>query len=245
MNAGNHVMFRRSQREEKLVRVDQLSLYAVLTGDIIGSRRWNAQRRPELFDALRTVAQQLQTQFPAAVRLPIDLYRGDSWQLLIVEPQDALRIAIYIRTTLRLLPASFRLDSRIAIGLGTIDFLPTDRISQGDGPAFQRSGQILQTLEYWQMGLDATDDLWPPALRTTLQALVHHLDFLIQHWTPKQGRAIRGALLGQNQETIGRSWPDAPISQQAVAQHLQRSGWSAVEETLHAFEIACKTINYN
>jgi hypothetical protein len=59
------------------------------------------------------------------------------------------------------------------------------------------------------------------------------------------GRAIRGALLGQNQKPFGRSWPDAPISQQAVAQHLQRSGWSAVEETLHAFEIACKTINYN
>jgi hypothetical protein len=102
--------------------------------------------------------------------LPIDLYRGDSWQLLIVEPQDALRIAIYIRTTLRLLPASFRLDSRSQSGWAPSIFCHRPHQSRRR-PAFQRSGQVLQTLEYWQMGLDATDDLWPPALRTTLQAL--------------------------------------------------------------------------
>ncbi len=54
-------MFRRSTRRRNWCEWISYPFYAVLTGDIIGSRRWNAQRRPELFDALRTVAQQLQT----------------------------------------------------------------------------------------------------------------------------------------------------------------------------------------
>ncbi|MBN1542990.1 hypothetical protein JW992_12660 [candidate division KSB1 bacterium] len=221
------------------MKVSPQALYAVLTGDVIGSRRWQSRSRPELYDALQQVSKQMQHDFGKAVPLHLDPFRGDSWQLLVTQPALALRIALAIRTSLRLLPTSHRLDSRIAIGLGRIDFLPNERTSQGDGPAFQLSGQALMNLKSQHLALAATPELWPDSTLQLLQTVVHHIDFLLEKWSAKQCRAILGALLKQTQETIGQSWPQKAISQQAVAQHLQRAGWNPVQQSLAVFESLC------
>ena len=72
----------------------------------------------------------------------------------------------------------------------------------------------------------------PEAFDTIFQLI----DFLANEWTEKQAQAIAGALQGWTQDEISRSWWEKPITQQAVGQHLDRSGWNAIESALAFFE---------
>ena len=117
-------------------RVDQQ--YAVLTGDIVGSRRLTTDEWQSLAQVIDRLSVDL-SHWPE-VPLPLARFRGDGWQLLVSDPRQALRVALYIRATLRAEVDARQLDTRVAIGVGRIDPLPGARVSEGTGPAYWRSG---------------------------------------------------------------------------------------------------------
>lgn len=71
--------------------------------------------------------------------------------------------------------------------------------------------------------------------RQALDVILKLIDALARDWTEKQAHAVSGALLEYTQEKIARTWFEREISQQAVAQHLDRAGWNAVEIGLNYF----------
>jgi hypothetical protein len=69
-----------------------------------------------------------------------------------------------------------------------------------------------------------------------LKTVIQLMDVLAANWSEKQAQAVMGALQGWTQEKIATTcWPK-PITQQAVAQHLDRAGWHAFESGLLYFE---------
>jgi len=80
------------------------------------------------------------------------------------------------------------------------------------------------------------------SLSAALDIIVHLIDALAVDWTEKQAQAISGALRGWTQEKIAKLWWENPITQQAVAQHLDRASWYAVENALAFFEKAVSTL---
>jgi hypothetical protein len=76
----------------------------------------------------------------------------------------------------------------------------------------------------------------PDAMHDALQSIVHLIDGLAVHWSSKQASAILGALQGLTQEQIARQWEPSAVSQQAIAQHLDRSGWHAIKFAVDFFE---------
>ena len=52
----------------------------------------------------------------------------------------------------------------------------------------------------------------------------------------KQAKATSGAILEFTQEEIAAEWFDQEITQQAIAQHLDRAGWSTIEQGIRYFE---------
>jgi hypothetical protein len=215
------------------VRKDQC--YAALTGDVIKSSRLSADVRGRMHDAILNAGGELEKCFPGLVLGGINVFRGDSVQFLLGEPAKALRAALFFRASFKAATASSRIDMRIAIGIGTVDFMPGDYRGAADGEAYRLSGPALddmpakQTLrlalpsESTRSGLEA--------MKTTV-ALV---GTLAERWTEKQALAIKGALLGCTQAEICKLW-ETPVSRQAIAKRLDAAGWFGVERAMACFE---------
>jgi hypothetical protein len=218
------------------LNIDPQKKYAILTGDVVHSSRLEHDHRKQLYALLQSCSRRLRQAFPDHVPLDVDIFRGDSWQLLVVDPVHALRVALYFRAALRAAMQTHQFDSRLAIGIGAVDFIPEQRLSGGDGEAFRLSGEGLETLKRHRMTL-----IWPGHPdQQLLQAMVWLFDQLAIGWTDKQALAITGALQNWTQQDIAQLWNDHPISQQTVAQHLAQAGWGAMAPALRRFESAIR-----
>jgi hypothetical protein len=111
------------------------TLVGVITGDIINSR--NVPPRKWLPVLKRTLARQGRS--PAAW----EIYRGDSFQLEVKNPSDALLTAIRVKANLKRIKG---LDVRMAIGIGGKEFTAS-KITQSNGEAFIYSGEKLESLK--------------------------------------------------------------------------------------------------
>ncbi len=200
-------------------------LHAVVTGDIIGSSRLSGSKREKLFKVMTAGSKAVCQVFKEEIPLEIDIFRGDSWQLLVTGPGAALQAALFFRAFIKAGMAPERVDTRLAIAVGTIDLPPDERVSQGDGQAYRLSGRALERLGgHRRMTFDFPSEL-ESGLTRAVQAVILLADVIITRWTPKQAEAVKGVMQGMNQESIAAGWPGGAVSQQAVAQHLARAGW--------------------
>ena len=208
-------------------------LYAVLTGDIVGSSRLSSEQRVKMQSATTAAREALARAMGEAVSAGPEFYRGDGWQMVVGEPAQSLRVALFYRAALRSKMESHQFDTRMAIAIDTIDLVPEGSVLLGDGRAFRHSGRALESMK--KRG----------AMRLVLPGRTEErrLDVVVQligavagRWSDRQALAITGALQGWTQAEIGKRWWKGPISQQAVAQHLDRASWSTVEVALSFFE---------
>jgi hypothetical protein len=152
--------------------------------------------------------------------------------MLVTAPARALLATLYFRAGLQAALDETRLDTRAAIAVGPVDFVGAEGVASGDGPAFRLSGEVLERLDKKTTLGFAAPDL---AAEECLQTLLVLVDHVAARWSGRQARAVRGALRGWTQEEIARRcWAD-PVSQQTVAQHLDRAGWRAIEGALEYF----------
>jgi hypothetical protein len=221
--------------------VDPESIRAVLTGDIVGSSRLSVDERRELQDGFSGGTARLEQNFSPQILHKPEIVRGDSWQFAVADPVKSLRIALFFRALIRISLPEEEIDSRIAIGFGTIDFMPGERISSGDGEAYRLSGEGLENLQKpFRMGLFFPDK-YRSNLTGALDMIVKLIDREVRQWTKAQAESTAGALIGLTQQQIASNWVDRDITQQAVGQHLERAGWSAIEAGLSFFERAIPT----
>lgn len=209
-------------------------LICVITGDIVGSTQLAAPVRRRLLEEMKSGSDAVAALLGQALPLPVDIYGGDSWQMMVTQPSRALRAALLFRAHLLATvdpDSRSPVDTRLALALGTVDLVPTARVSEGEGSAFQRSGRALTELGDRRMSFtgdpDPTTRLWDVALRL--------LDELVCLWTAKQARAMTGALRGWSQEEIAGLWQPR-ITQPSVANHLRAARADAVLQTLEHFE---------
>lgn len=218
------------------MRIRRNQDFAVITGDIVGFSKLSRAQRSHLVPVLRRASRELQIHFRDSVPLGVDVFRGDSWQLVVSKPARAVRIALFIRAYCVSQMKVRSVDTRLAIGIGSIDYLPSRAASSGDGEAFRRSGQGLDKMaRARRMSIDGPASIGSLGLRT-VDVLLRLLDALARAWTQRQANAVCGALLGWKQERIASSWFKGTLSQQAVAQHLDRAGWNAVAAALKHLE---------
>jgi hypothetical protein len=214
----------------------QGKLYAVITGDIVGSSKFSETVRIKLHSVMVKGGETLRQIFPSAVPWNLEIFRGDSWQLVVTDPSLSLRVALFYRAFLRAHLEKSKVESRLAIAVGTIDFIPNNKISAGDGQAFQKSGRLLENMlkqnrmTFVIAGQENTD------IHSALGTIILLIDTLAKRWTARQAQAIANALQGWTQEKIAANFRPKPIRQQAVAQHLEGAGWSAIEKGLIFFE---------
>jgi hypothetical protein len=214
----------------------QSQIAAVLTGDIVASTRLTAAGRERLPDAIRAVEDRMAGSFPAYLPYALDFFRGDSWQWLVVPAGKSLRLAIFMRSLLLNAVPEESLDTRIAIGIGNVRAVAQGDLARGDGEAFRVSGELLEEFgrdDRMRVRLHVSGE---PIDGEALDMVARLIDLQIGRWTKKQAHAISGAILGYTQQESANYWFEPSISQQAVAQHLDRAGWSSLEAGIRFFE---------
>ncbi|MCC7568801.1 MAG: hypothetical protein KO463_04210 [Candidatus Methanofastidiosa archaeon] len=210
--------------------------YAVLTGDIVGSRKLSAEQLDAVRTRLDWCAGRLNRLTANLVHGRVDVFRGDAWQMLLTEPARALRAAFYARAALL---AFEDCQTRIGIGIGPVDRIAEDRISQSMGEAFVLSGRALDEMKPGRkLAIELPEGFGDAS--NWLGVLLRLCDALAGHWKPRQAEAVLGALEGLTQAQIAERL-DPPVSQQAVAKALSGGDWSAIEAALERFETAFGT----
>jgi hypothetical protein len=230
-------LIRIQSKKEATGVTDIKKTYAVLTGDLVKSSRLTIAKSKSAMERLKKMAIEFAEQHPEAIVGRMDTFRHDSWQLLLEQPALALRAAVFLRAALKMeSDAKIKYDTRISIGIGKVESVSRSRISNSRGPAFTHSGK----------GLDAMDGqclVLVPGSETLVLwdvlecGFVPLLDCVAGDWTPKESRAVYGALKGWTQEESARNWPlddktGKRLTRQAVGDSLMRAHWSTVDAVL-------------
>lgn len=213
--------------------MEKKTLFAVLTGDLIGSSKFKGEQRKEMLQILKDSFNEIVPMIlPGGVVSRFEIYRGDSFQGVISRPEKALSAAVGIRAGLLsgFRKKIHRLDARIAIGIGTIDFLPEEGGRAGDGEAFLYSGQTLDGMKKGEQNL---------IIKTPWQTVNEEFlvecalfDAIINRWTFEQAQAVLKYVKGLKQEEIAR---ELRISQPAVGQRLKTAGTWAIQDFLKRY----------
>lgn len=210
----------------------------MLTGDVVGSSALSVPLRRKLATAFMAIESEL-SDWPEVLP-PLSRFRGDGWQLLVLEPSRSLRVALFIRASLRMRFEGQKLDTRVGIGIGRVDFVPGKRVAEGYGSAYRLSGAALDRKGWRRLvfgGIDRGDRLKEHSgFERDVQVVLDLLDPIVKEWTPSQARAVVETLMGRTQHEVASRWEGGRITQQAVAQHLSRSSWGIVQSALAWYE---------
>lgn len=143
---------------------------SIITGDIINSRKAASSKT-----WLAALKKQLNTfgKSPSVW----EIYRGDSFQLEIRDPAEALLAALKLKACLRSIP---EMDVRMAIGIGKKTF-SSPRISESNGPAFVHSGEKFEELRQLKERL-AFQTPWPEFDRD-INLMVSLASIVMDKWT--------------------------------------------------------------
>lgn len=205
-----------------------MKIYAVLTGDIIGSSKLGPDGLEAAMSRLAGLASEFEQIHPGAVVGRAEVFRGDSWQLCLRRPSLVVTAAVFIRAGFK----ANEFDSRIGLGWGPVDRLDADRIRESSGPAFTRSGQALDGLGKDRLLAVASCDGAAPGPNDMLDAGVGLLDALISRWTQSESVAVYGALRKLSQEAIAllpqaQTKQGTAPSRQAIQDALRRISWAS------------------
>jgi len=156
----------------------------VITGDIVGSSQIKTEYRADLLACLNTMKEELQ----CVSAFTMEMFRGDSFQLLIDDPAAAMKIAILLRAGLinhTPCKEDGMWDARISLGIGDVEFL-SDSIVTSDGEAFQYSGRQLDTMGKQRLAVKTP---WED-VDQELQVSTAFVDDIINGWSSKQAGMI-------------------------------------------------------
>ena len=189
-------------------------MISVLTGDIINSRKLPSD---VWMNGLKKI---LNTIGPNPSRW--EIYRGDEFQLEIDDPAEALQIAIQIKAYLKTL----RLDARMAIGIGEKSH-NAEKISESNGTAFVRSGELFETLKKQKVTLVVNSGQAYFDAKINLMLRLG-LTFMNQ-WLVQSAELVLVAIENKSlsQEEIGQR---LGINQAAVSRRRKRANFDLVLE---------------
>lgn len=207
-------------------------IQAVLTGDLVASTEASQRAINKSMELLASVSRDIATWQISENSVVGDThftrFRGDGWQILVSAGAFGLRAALLAYATLAA-RAAFP-DTRIAVGLSTVDDVPGADLSDAHGAAFEVSGRAILRMERGERLKVAGNRITP--LRTAFIAL---LNDRITDWTVEQAQAMVLALPpdAPTQTTMAES---LGISPQALSYRLSGARWPTIRRILHEWE---------
>lgn len=208
-------------------------MFAVLTGDIIRYKKLSSSLwLNELTLFFNSVTENI-NQY--------SIYRGDEFQIL-VEPQNAVNIAIQIKGLLQNLTHE-KLNARIAIGIGTIDNLNEIKslnqlITHCRGKALERSGELLDNLKN-NADLTLQINSGNPQKDAVYNLLLRSLGLITDNWTQLMAETAFSVL--KNQTLSNKELAEKlKIAESTLSSRKKRANLDLVKDILSYFEVDLK-----
>jgi hypothetical protein len=201
-------------------------MIAVITGDIIGSRK---AATPEWVEALKTKLNK-----SGSSPKEWEIYRGDEFQLEL-EPEQALISALEIKACIK----TFKnLDVRMAIGIGDKNF-QGDKVSESNGSAFSNSGNQFDLLKKQKVTLAISSP--QKEFDTEINLMLKLALVTMDNWSTVSAELAEILFDNPNllQEEIAQR---LQIKQSAVSQRSHRAKLDLIMEVVQHYQNKVKNI---
>lgn len=212
-------------------------MIAVLTADLIDSSLYEENVLLEVLNTLKKEFQKITEEYEVDdVRLQI--YRGDSFQGIIKSPENALQIALQIKTAINRIHLketkknkaySKIADFKIAIGIGVQD-VEREAIAESNGPAFQYSGRTLDEMKTEHRKTKLKTDF--KEINGEFNTSLYLLDTITDKWSTASAEVVYYLLKGLKEREVAAA---IHISQSAVNQRKKAAGWDAISVLLDRY----------
>ena len=173
------------------------------------------------------------------------LFKGDSVEIFLCDPQEALRVALLLKTLVKktflwgkeanVKRELFRkYGVKLAIGIGEMR-IADQKQDILDGEAIYNSGRLLEKASKEKRSIKRSMFFACPnsILTEYVDVMVGLLDTLLRNATSRQNEILFYRLCGKNEEEIAEI---LKIKQSAVNQRSNSAGWKAVESAVNYFE---------
>ena len=187
---------------------------AVITGDIINSQKFGAE----------VWFQVLQRIFEGKTSQEWENYRGDEFQYLIPNAEDAFLEFLKIKSAIKKIQD---LDVRISIGLGDQNFV-AEKVSQSNGSAFVNSGRHLERIKTEKINLHIASG--KAELDAQLNLIFKWVSLTVDSWSVTSAEIV-DLFLNQtslNQDEAARR---LNVTQSSISQRLKRANYDLLMET--------------
>lgn len=201
---------------------------AIITGDVVDSTKLSLEERYIMINALQAIPDIISQ----ISQVSMEIFRGDSFQILIHDVATAAKVAIAIRAWLRcqtVVSGKSPLDARLAIGIGGA-YYQSDSLSTSDGEAYRLSGRLLDRMQKSRLEIVTT---WPK-VNEELNLSTAFVDDIITAWTQNQSKIM--LLLLQTAKNHLELAQELDISRQMVDKSLKSSKEDLIESYIDRFE---------
>ncbi|RTZ05217.1 hypothetical protein EKL98_07505 [Flavobacterium bomense] len=201
-------------------------MISIITGDIINSRQLPSAIWIDGLKELLNTKGKNPSEW--------EIYRGDEFQIEITNPEEALLTALQIKAYLKTL----KLDARMSIGFGDKTYSGAT-ISESNGTAFVRSGELFETLKKLKTTLainSGTTDL-----DTEINLMLRLGLTFMDNWLAQSAEFIVVSMANKmlSQEEIGTK---LGINQAAVSRRRKRAQFDLVLELDNHFRKKIKNL---
>ncbi len=202
-------------------------MVAVITADIINSKKINPKKW------LKPLKKELDT-IGSSPKV-WEIYRGDSFQLIITKPEDAVTTAIKIKATLKSISD---MDARMAIGIGSRTH-NAQKVTESNGSAFVHSGEKFEMLKKEKQNLAIKSD-WPEFDKEMNLFLKLGL-IAMDNWTVNAAEIVKTIMENPDklQQELGRI---VGIKQNAISNRLKRAYYDEIMEVNKMYVEKLKTL---
>ena len=202
-------------------------MISIITGDIVNSRRKKTVLWIDDFKKLLNSFGKSPTDW--------EIFRGDEFQVEVKNPEDVLDVAFQIKTYFKAL----KLDVRMSIGIGNKNY-KAKKISESNGTAFARSGEVFQTLKKQKINLaiNSSDKEFDLQMNLMLRLCMTFMD----NWLVQSAQFVQVAMKNKtlSQEEIGHI---LGITQAAVSRRRKRANYDLMNESEKYFRLKVKNLD--
>jgi len=189
-------------------------MIAVNTGDIVHSRRLS---QAQLNTALDTIRQQV-SWVDKDGNVNMEFFRGDSFQITLLDPRELATLVILIHCALRQI--SCRATLSLAVGQGELK----KQLAGAYGEAFELSGLGLDATKRGEISFDSSNNL----LKNSFKVSTQFLSFLLESLTIKQAEVLE-LFVCDNFPEHQHIADKLKTSRQNITAHLNKSGADLVK----------------
>lgn len=195
---------------------------AVITADIVNSTQLSKPAFRKVVKQLTDLLQPYQFEF----------FRGDSFQVLLKTPSEALRLLLQLRASaIKWSTMTTPADVRASIGIGNAKRTIKDLKTASD-EVFVLSGRAFDKLEKEER-LTIVCNEKNKAVNLGLEVLAQFADYIFQRLTAKQAAVVLELLSRRTQTEAAKKLKK---SQATVHKHAQAARWPEIQTLLASYE---------